>query len=219
MAAIFSYIFFVASHTGATEREIIMKRMSKSSSAGVRKLTVLALLTAIVVVLQLLGGFIKLGTFSISLVLVPIVIGAALSGAVAGAWLGFVFGCTVLLTGDAAVFLAVNPIGTVVTVLLKGIMAGFFAGLFYHTIPWKHQNLAVLSAAMICPIVNTGVFLLGCLVFFMPTMVQWAQGMGFGDAVGTYMIVGLVGVNFLIEFLINVLLCSTMIRILHTRTE
>ena len=64
------------------------------------------LFTAIVVVLQLLGGGIKFGMFSISLVLVPVVVGAAVYGRKAGAWLGFAFGAAVLLSGDAAAFLA-----------------------------------------------------------------------------------------------------------------
>ena len=50
-----------------------------------------ALLTAIVVVLQFLGFFLRFSTFSISLVLMPIVIGAALYGIGTGAWLGLVF--------------------------------------------------------------------------------------------------------------------------------
>ena len=49
-----------------------------------RTLTGMALLTAIVVILQFLGAFIRFGTFSISLVLIPIVVGAALYGALAG---------------------------------------------------------------------------------------------------------------------------------------
>ena len=64
----------------------------ESKRFSTRTLTGVALLTAIVVVLQLLGSFIRFGTFSISLVLVPIVVGAALYGAWAGCWLGFVFG-------------------------------------------------------------------------------------------------------------------------------
>ncbi len=89
-----------------------------------RTLVGTALFTAIVVVLQFLGAFIRFGPFSISLVLVPIVVGAALYGAGAGAWLGFVFGLVVLLSGDAAAFLVVNPLGTILTVLVKGTMAG-----------------------------------------------------------------------------------------------
>lgn len=74
--------------------------MSKNNNT--QKIVGLGLFTAIVIVLQLMGSFIRFGTFSISLVLVPVVIGAALYGAGAGAWLGFVFGVVVLLSGDAA---------------------------------------------------------------------------------------------------------------------
>ena len=57
-----------------------------------QKIVGLGLFTASVIVLQLMGSFIRFGTFSISLVLVPVVIGAALYGAGAGEWLGFGFG-------------------------------------------------------------------------------------------------------------------------------
>ena len=61
-----------------------------------KKIAGVGLLTALVVVLQLLGSFIKFGTVSISLVLIPIVVGAALYGVGAGAWLGGVFAVVVL---------------------------------------------------------------------------------------------------------------------------
>ena len=95
-----------------------------------RTLTGMAILTAVVVILQLLGSFIRFGVFSVSLVLIPIVVGAALYGALAGAWLGLVFGVVVLLT-DSAAFMVVNPLGTILTVLLKGTLAGLVAGLVY----------------------------------------------------------------------------------------
>ena len=123
----------------------------------------LAVLTAIVIVLQLLGSFIRFGPFSITLVLIPIVLGAALYGPLAGLWLGFVFGGAVLLSGDAAAFLAIDPFGTVVTVLLKGMAAGFVSGLLYNLIAQKSTWAAAFAAAFVCPVVNTGVFLLGCL--------------------------------------------------------
>ena len=69
--------------------------MKKTST---KELTLAAILTAIVVLLQCLGAFIKLGPFSVSAVLVPIVIGAAMGGISIGAWLGFVFGVMVLVT-------------------------------------------------------------------------------------------------------------------------
>ena len=137
--------------------------------------------------LQLLGSFIRFGTFSISLVLVPIVVGAALYGALAGCWLGFVFGIVVLLSGDAAAFLTINPFGTVLVVLLKGALAGLGAGMVYKALS-KHETPAVIAAAVTTPVVNTGIFLLGCLCFFMPTIREWAKGFGFENA-GTFMIV------------------------------
>ena len=100
-----------------------------SKKTDIVKLVGVALFTAIVVVLQYLGSFIKFGPFSISLVLVPIVIGAALYGRTAGAWLGFVFSVVVLLQPDTALFYQANFAGTIITVLLKGTLAGFRSGL------------------------------------------------------------------------------------------
>ncbi len=184
------------------------------NSVSTRTLVGVALFTAIVVILQLLGSFIRFGPFSISLVLIPIVVGAALYGPGWGAWLGFVFGMVVLLSGDAAPFLVVNPIGTVVTVLLKGSLAGFAAGLVFKALEKKNVWIAVICAAIACPVVNTGIFLLGCLLFFLPTISGWAEAMGF-ENVGTYMIAGLVGVNFLIELLADIVFSPLILRLIN----
>ncbi len=184
----------------------------ESKRISTRKLTGLALFTAIVVVLQFLGAFIRFGPFSISLVLIPIVVGAALYGPLSGAWLGFVFGMVVLLSGDAAAFLTVNPIGTVLTVLVKGALAGLCAGLVYRALEKLNEWVAVILAAVTAPVVNTGVFLLGCLVFFLPTVTEWATGLGFSN-VGKYMIFGLVGANFLFELLVNIVLSPVIVRL------
>lgn len=179
-----------------------------------RTLTGMAIFTAIVIVLQFLGSFIRFGPFSISLVLIPIVVGAALYGQLAGAWLGFVFGLIVLLSGDAAAFLAVSPIGTILTVLIKGALAGFCAGLVYRALEKVNPTVAVVAAAVTAPVVNTGVFLIGCLLFFMDTISEWAAGAGF-PSVGNYMILGLVGANFLFEMLVNVVLSPVIVRLIN----
>ena len=174
----------------------------------------IGLFTAIVVVLQLLGGSIRFGVFSISLVLLPIVVGSAVYGWRAGAWLGLAFGITVLLSGDASAFLVVDPLATIAVVLIKGTACGFCSGLIYSLLSSKSQLFAVIFAAIICPIVNTGVFLLGCQLFFLETIAGWAEAAGF-DAVGSYMVFGLTGVNFLIELGVNILLAPIITRIIH----
>lgn len=169
----------------------------------------IGLFTAIVVVLQFLGGGIRFGIFSISLVLIPIVVGAAVYHAQAGAWLGFAFGLAVLLSGDAAAFMVVDPIATVAVVLIKGMACGLIAGLVYKFLSRFSSVLAVYAAAIVCPLVNTGVFLLGCQLFFLPTINEWAALAGFADA-GSYMIFGLTGINFLIELGVNIVLAPVI---------
>ncbi len=176
-----------------------------------------AVLTALVVILQFMGAFIKLGPFSISLVLVPIVIGAASCGIGMGAWLGLVFGIVVLASGDAAAFLAVHVTGTIVTVILKGVLCGLFAGLAYKAFERFNTYLAVVIAAVVCPLTNTGIFLLGCLVFFMDTVASWASALGFGGDVARYMIFVLVGGNFLFELGSNIILSPVIVRLLKIR--
>ena len=188
-------------------------RRSKQNSAQIRTLTLGAILTAMVIVLQMLGQFIRFGPFSISLVLVPIVIGAAMCGPKISTWLGFIFGVAVLMT-DAAAFLAISVPGTVITVLLKGMMAGLAAGLICKVFKKKSPTLAVILAAIVCPLVNTGIFLLGCVVFFLDTVTQWGVGAGF-DNVGAYLIFGMVGINFLVEMAMNIFLSPVVVRLLN----
>ncbi len=188
-----------------------------SKRISTEKLVLGAILTALVIVLQLLGSFIRLGgTFSVSLVLVPIVIGAAKCGVRVGGWLGFVFGVVVLLSGDAAAFLAIDVFGTVLTVLVKGTLCGVAAGVVYKLFEAKNQYLAVILAAVICPVVNTGIFFLGCVVFFMETVAAWGSAMGFENA-AEYMFIGLAGGNFIAELVSNILLAPVILRILNLK--
>ena len=171
----------------------------------------LGALTAIVIILQALASGIRLGVFSITLTLVPIIVGAALYGPLAGAWLGLVFGVVVLLT-DAGAFLAVNVPGTIVTCLLKGAAAGAAAGAIYLALEKKNRFLATIVAAIAAPVVNTGIFLLGCRLFFYETIKGWAEASGFANA-GLYMILGLAGTNFLVEMAINLVLATAVVQI------
>lgn len=189
--------------------------MKTTNLMTTKKLVLGAVLSALVILLQFMGAFIRLGPFSISLVLVPIVIGAAMCDYKIGAWLGFLFGVIVLASGDAAAFLAINIPGTVITVLLKGTACGLVAGVVYKLLERFNRYVAVVAAAIACPIVNTGVFLLGCSAFFMDTVKTWAGG---GD-VFTYMILFLVGGNFLVELAINIVLSPVIVRILNIKKK
>lgn len=186
---------------------------SEKRKQQTRTLVLGAVFTALVIVLQFLGSFIRFGMFSISLVLLPIIIGAATCGYKIGAWLGFVFGFTVLVSGDATAFLVVDYWGTIATVLVKGTLCGLAAGLIYKAVANRNQYLAVMAAAIICPIVNTGIFLLGCKLFFFETIKAWGAAAGFNTA-AAYMFLGLAGGNFLFELGTNLILSPAVVRIL-----
>ena len=190
--------------------------MNNKRSMSTASLVFLAIMTALVVLLQVIGGGIKFGMFSISLVLVPIVLGASVGGPIAGAWLGFIFSIAVFLTGDAAAFLVVNVPGTIITVFAKGILAGLASGLLFKLLSKANKYVAVFTSTTICPIVNTGIFLIGCRLFFYETIAEWGAALGFESA-AAYMFFGLAGLNFLIELATNLILSPVILRLLKIK--
>lgn len=178
-------------------------------------LTTMGILTAITVALELFAGFvgIRFGPFNITLALAPTIIGAALYGWKAGAWLGFVFSFVVLFEPATGAFMTINAPATVLVVLVKGTVAGLVAGLVYNAISKKSKLAAVIVAGIVAPIVNTGIFLLGCVTFFFDAVSQWGASSGYSN-VFVYLILGMVGLNFLVESGINLCLSTAIDRII-----
>lgn len=187
--------------------------MSNTKKAmSTKDLVMYAVLTAITFVLQYISIFIRTGTFSITLSLIPIVIGAAFLGIRGGAWLGLVFGFAVLASGDAGPFLALSVPGTVVTVLVKGMMSGIVAGVIFKLLKSKNSTLAVAISAVSCPIVNTGVFILGVFVFFLKHFMT-------DDMTVAALIFSFIGVNFFIELAVNIILCPAIVRLINYKNK
>lgn len=188
---------------------------NRTSRENVRRLALAAILTAIVFVLQMLGSLTKIGLFSsAALVLIPIVVGAALLGWQYGGWLGLVFAAAVLISGDAAPFLAVSVPGTIITVVLKGVLAGAASALVYVLVSKKNETLAAILAAITCPIVNTAIFLICCRAFFWSTLSQWAAALNI-SSVSYYAVFVLVGVSFLIELGLCLVLSPLALRVIQ----
>lgn len=189
--------------------------MRTNSRIHTQTLALLALFTAIVAVLQMLGVAIRFGVFAVSMVGVPIIIGGALMGPAAGAWLGVVFGVTVLLSGDATLFFTWNPVATVVIVLLKGTLAGLAAAWLYKLLAEKHSFLAVLAAAVAYPLVNTGVFFLGCMVCFLDDCLQFAANLGISGSAPVVVMTVFIGLNFFFELGLDLVLSGVIERLIN----
>ena len=187
-------------------------------NAKIKRMASIALLMALVVVMQAISSIIPpVSGFPISLVLIPIVLGAALYGPGAGAILGATFGVIVFINcvtgtdpGGAMVFQA-NPVLCLLVVLGKGILAGSLAGLAYKLVSKWNSHVAMLCAAIVCPVVNTGFFIACMLTFFKDVLAAWAGG---GDIIA-YIMTGLILLNFVPELILNIVFGTVGHTIVH----
>ena len=197
--------------------------MKTSAKQKTLRTVQLALLVALVVALQIVSALIPPlgGMVSITLTLIPVVVGGILLGKRSGAVLGFTFGlivminCMVALDPGGNILWNANPFFTALICFVKGTAAGFFPAWFYELMNRGAETsvtkkvAATVVAALSAPVINTGLFVCGMLLFFKDTLYAWAGG----TDVVTYILVGLAGVNFLVEFSINIILSPAIVRI------
>lgn len=198
-----------------------------------RKLTTLAIFTALIIVLQLVSAlltrFVPALPVSITLTLVPIVVGAALYGVSAGAYLGGVFGVVVMLfcvTGldmGGAILWNADPLMCALVCLVKGVAAGAAAAAVYRAIAPKSKTAGAVVAGVCAPSVNTALFVTGMFLFFKDTLLVWTQGWAAqtGNAADPvfYAILGLAGINYLLELCVNLVLAPVIVRIIDARQK
>ena len=203
--------------SGETAGGFLMTQAKTKQQDKTFKIVGLSILTAIIIVLQVVTTYFPTKPFAITLALIPIVIGAALFGKGAGAYLGAVFSAVVVVMcvigadlGGAMIFNS-NPALCIIMCMLKGTAAGFTAGVVYTAVAKKNQILGAVLAALCAPIVNTGIFIIGTLLFFRETLQVWAGG----TDVLFYAIFIMTGVNFLVELGVNVILSPVIVRVVN----
>lgn len=187
---------------------------------AVYKLVLTAVFIAIVVIFQLFLGGITVSGVSFSLVLVPIVLGGAVLGEISGMLLGLIFGLITLINGltgaDPFTSFLLHNTGmkgafvTALVCLVKATLAGLLSAFVYRILRGKSETLAIISAAAVAPIVNTGVFVLA-MIFLLSEELSAAMsalsGINIGNiGVANFVILSLSGINFVVEFLVNVIL-------------
>ncbi|MBE6554019.1 MAG: ECF transporter S component [Ruminococcaceae bacterium] len=186
----------------------------------IQRLVGTAVLAALVVILQFFVS-IPVGIFTITLTLVPIMIGAILFGPATGAFLGGVFGAVVsiqVVTGAAGVIsfamFEYTPVITIALCLLKGIAAGLVSGLIFRLFEKLGKTwLGTVLSAIACPITNTGIFAVGVLIFYQTLLGQWAIEYQFASAI-SFLMIGMIGLNFVVEFAINVAIIPVVMRVI-----
>ena len=112
----------------------------KNNKDMIHKIALVGILTALATVLS----FIKIPIFSqvtITLVLPVVVIGGALCGPIVGAWLTVI--PAIVAIPEATLFVQYSPAGGILTMLLKGLLAGFLSALAYKMLSKNHPTGAV----------------------------------------------------------------------------
>lgn len=196
-----------------------------------KKLTYFAVLTALTVILQLLGNTVKIGIVTLNFSLIPIVLAAILLGVWYGTALGAVTGLIILFhcgilgaDGFTNVLFATDPIIISLVCVLKTAAAGALSGLLFKWISKCNGFVATIIAAGIVPVVNSGIFILGMLL-----IVPSLRAAGFiaeGANAFAVIVIGFVGLNFVFEFALNVIVAPALYRVikivdrsLFTKTE
>ena len=189
--------------------------MEKERFFTSKRMTGLAVLIALSVVLQILSGIFP-SLVPMNFALIPITLAGILYGIIGGAIVGFSCGVVVLVQvitmGGSNLFYQMiwtqDPFVTTLTCLVKTTVAGVLSGLFYKLTHRKNELVSVFVAGGIVPIVNTALFIVGCL--FMTSV----QGMAGGQNLLVFIMVGLVGFNFFFELLTSLLVCPTLHKVI-----
>ncbi len=196
--------------------------MERKMRMRILHLVQMAILVALIIVLQSFGATIKVGPTSFSLVLIPIALGGMLVGPGGGALLGLIFGIMTLMAGITGqdVFTQIlfqdHPFYTALICLGKGTAAGFGAGLIYKLVSKKNSIVGGFLAAASAPILNTGLFILGALLV---SDTLSANFVAEGSSVMYFLVIGCAGINFIVEFLVNLLVSPGLNMVVNVVTK
>lgn len=193
--------------------------MDKKRRFNTRMIATTGILIAIEILLQVLGNYIVIpgGFASLNFSLIIISLGAILYGPIVGGFLGLVSGVlTIFAPATMSYFFSVSPVGTILACLLKTTLAGVTAGLVM--IPFKKKNKVTAGSILVSilvPTINTGVFAIFCLLFFMQRLTEINP-----ENIASALFLGLIGFNYIFEILTTVVVAPSLLKIMeHVSTN
>ena len=197
--------------------------MTQKKNFDTKFMVELALMIAIIIIMSLTPlGYIRTPGLSITLLTVPVAVGAVLLGPTGGAICGLACGLTsfyMALTGESAfssMLLSISPIGTVVTCILPRVLEGWLSGLLFKAM-YKggvSRKFSYFAASLACPLLNTLLFMSSLCIFFYNT--EYIQGMvsTMGVSNPFLFVIAFVGMQGLIEAVLCFVVASVVSRAL-----
>ena len=195
-----------------------MNNETKRGKYTVHDLVRISVLVAIMLLLEVTGlGMIKMPGLEITLLMVPVIVGAIVMGPATGAILGGVFGCISFWecfgkSQFGAVLLGINPLYTFLVCVPTRILAGWLCGVAFKGLnKLDKTNLWSFGAAgLIGALCNTVLFMTTlCLCFYNTDYIQ-----GFAEKLGTNgpiaLILAMVGVQGAIEMIVCCIIATAV---------
>lgn len=183
-----------------------------------RTIAYLAVLIALVVVLQLFASAIPMFGITLNFSLIPIVLAGIFFGAYGGGLVGLVSGLVTFITTavmgrepSTAFLFQASPVILTIVCIGKTTLAGVVAGILYRVIGKKNELIASYVAALTVAVVNTGIYLLGMVI--MKNDVASFLGTEATAGVVFVTVFGLIWLNFVLEIVVNLLIAPALYRI------
>lgn len=185
--------------------------MNTTTNFRTTRMVQLALFIAIIILMAFTPiGYIKTPALEITLIVIPVTVGAIILGPTSGAILGGIFGITSFIqcfgmSPFGAVLLGINPLATFILCMVPRILMGWLSGVLFVALKKidKTKVFSYAAASLAGPLLNTILFMTALVSFFYKT--DYIQG--FVSAMGTSnvfaFVIAFVGVNGLIEAGVN----------------
>lgn len=180
-----------------------------------KQITYLAILSSLVIIFQCIATVLGV-TWRVvpTLALIPIILGVVMLGVWQGTFLGFVFSSVVFIFGisgyDAGTYAMIQykPVLATLLIYVKGCAAPFVSGIVYNLLKNKFPKASVWVASALCPIVNTALYCFGMFFFL-----DFLRAGGMNQNAMYLIFIFLPGVNFLIEFTLNLVLTPAVVTV------
>ena len=185
--------------------------MEKKKFFTTKMIATTGILLGVEIVLQLIGNYVVIpgGFANLNFSLIIITLGAILYGPIVGGFLGLVSGALTLISPSTmSYFFVVSPVGTILACLLKTTIAGVAAGFIFKALKNKNDLLGSILSSIAVPVINTGIFAIFCVIFFRQRLLEINP-----DSVSAALFLGLIGVNFIFEIIINVIVVPSLYKI------
>lgn len=186
-----------------------------------KNVAILGILVALVIVLQLFASAIPMFGITLNFSLIPIALAGILLGWRGGAIVGFACGLVVWITMAVlgqevltAYMFQTSPIVLTIICIGKTTIAGAVAGLIFKAISKKNLFIAVCVSALVLPVINTGIYLIGIALMKNAVIIKLGLNISSATAVVGF-IFGLIWLNFVLEVLLNVVFIPLIHRVIR----